>query len=140
MLSPSDLAFDIISRREIEGITISGGEPFLQAGPLSEMLSIVRASRPDIDVIVFSGYPVEVLTWEDARRLLENTDVLIDGPFEMDKRTDKGLRGSANQRIHFLTDRLIKHERELESGPRILETFIKGNELITIGIPINNNQ
>ena len=53
LIPSSDLAEDIISRKDIEGITLSGGEPFLQAGPLADMLSKVHEARPELDVIVF---------------------------------------------------------------------------------------
>ena len=135
LIPSSDLAEDIISRKDIEGITLSGGEPFLQAGPLADMLSKVHEARPELDVIVFSGYPAEVLTWDDAKRLLAKTDVLIDGRFELENKTDRGLRGSSNQSIHFLTDRLLPWKDELENGSRILEVFVKEDRRITIGIP-----
>lgn len=138
IIDASALAGDIIAKEGIKGITISGGEPFLQAGSLAGMLTKVHKERPELDVIVFSGYPIEVLTWDDAKRLLAETDVLIDGKFEIENKTEKGLRGSSNQRIHFLTDRLLPWKDELENGSRILEVFVKEDRQITIGIPTDD--
>ena len=50
-VSVEDLAADILSVSDIEGITISGGEPFLQQEALCELIALVRRKR-DIGVIV----------------------------------------------------------------------------------------
>lgn len=129
------LADDIVKNAKISGITISGGEPFLQAASLSKLLQLVKQKRPELNVIVFTGFYKDDLKWSDAVGLLEQTDVLIDGPFCQEQISDKGLRGSLNQKIHFLTDALKCCQEELENAPRKLEVYIEENELITIGIP-----
>ena len=53
------LAWEIITSNA-DGITVSGGEPFLQAEALAEMLRIVRGKR-DMGVIVYTGYTLEEL-------------------------------------------------------------------------------
>ena len=82
-----------------DGITFSGGEPFLYAKELLPLAKAVHALGKD--VWSFSGWTYEeLMEREDARQLLENIDILVDGPFELDKR-DLGLmfRGSWNQRV-----------------------------------------
>lgn len=133
------LASDIIAKRNMSGITISGGEPFLQAASLARLLYLVKQQRPEMNVIVFTGYLKEELNWNDAQQLLAATDVLIDGPFCMDKATDKGLRGSTNQRIHFLTDILTAYRDELENASRKQEVYVDSDKIVSIGIPNNNN-
>lgn len=126
---------DIVKNTKISGITISGGEPFLQAASLSKLLQLVKLHRPELNVIVFTGYTKDELKWNDAEALLEQTDVLIDGPFCQEQIANKGLRGSLNQKIHFLTDALKGSQEELENAPRKMELHVEENELITIGIP-----
>ncbi|MCI8553353.1 MAG: anaerobic ribonucleoside-triphosphate reductase activating protein [Clostridiales bacterium] len=86
----------------LAGITLSGGEPFLQARPLAELAAQVRQTGKN--VIVYTGYTIEYLLAHleehDAwRALLTETDILIDGPFlEKEKSLMLRFRGSRNQR------------------------------------------
>ena len=79
------------------GITISGGDPLMQAAPLAEFLQQVRTKYPKFDVWVYTGY-----TFEEIKDLpvLKYIDVLVDGAYDQDKRDlSLAFRGSANQRI-----------------------------------------
>lgn len=100
---------------ELEGITLTGGEPLEQA---AGVLSLVRAVRQttSLSVILFSGYRKEEIEAQPlGPDVLAHVDVLVDGPYESSKHLGSGLRGSSNQRLVFLTDRYTK--RELESLP-----------------------
>ena len=132
------LAEDIVSRTDITGLTISGGEPFLQYQSLLELLQIVKQKRPDIDVLVFTGFTIEKLDWDEAKEILKLIDVLIDGPYVHEMNDGIGLRGSSNQRIHFLTPRLLKFRAQMETGPRKVEVDIQPEYTRTIGIPIKD--
>lgn len=129
------LATDIVNQSHLSGITISGGEPFLQSASLAKLLALVRQQRPEITVIIFTGYLMEELVWDKAKALLQHTDVLIDGPYCQEQKTNRGLRGSLNQRIIFLTDALADSREELEKAPRKQEMYVRKNEIVTIGIP-----
>ena len=97
----------------LQGITLSGGEPFEQAAGLLPLAQAVR--RRGKDVVAFSGYTFEALV-EKGRHdpaiteLLSLCCLLIDGRFELSQR-DLSLRfrGSRNQR-------LIDPVRALETG------------------------
>lgn len=130
-----DLAQRIIDNKNIQGITISGGEPFLQATNLTKLLNLVKAQRPDLNVLVYSGYVIEQLDTEKAKSLLSCIDLLIDGPFVERLKTNKGLRGSTNQRLHFLSDSLIEYKEELLNGERNNEVYIKDDSIRIIGLP-----
>lgn len=118
-----------------EGLTISGGEPFLQAKPLAEMIRKLRRIRP-MDTIVFTGCKYEELARdEDAKELLEQTDLLIDGEYLSELDDGKGLRGSTNQRLIFLTDALAEHRDELLHCQRKQEIFDHVYEKHIVGIP-----
>ncbi|MDR2136845.1 MAG: radical SAM protein [Synergistaceae bacterium] len=92
-----------------EGITISGGEPFLQAGALAVLLHKIRAQR-DYGVIIYTGFLYEDLLNRSQKesgisRLLDLTDLLIDGPYEAELDDGKPYRGSSNQRFVRLSER-----------------------------------
>jgi len=85
----------------LQGITISGGEPFLQ--PEAVLYLIKKAKETNLDVIVYSGYYIEELKRFNNKyvdEILITADYLIDGPFEyMKKDLNLLFRGSNNQRI-----------------------------------------
>ncbi len=86
-----------------QGITLSGGEPFAQAGPFALLAAQVKSSGGD--VICYTGYVWEQLkawaeTQEDIAHLLQEVDLLIDGPFILAQQTlTLPFRGSRNQRL-----------------------------------------
>lgn len=129
------MADDIISRPSIEGITISGGEPFLQAEALADLLDIVLAKRPELTVMSFTGYLKEDLSWPEALRLLGYLDLLVDGPYIEELNDNQGLRGSSNQRFHFLTPRLLPWKDELENGNRKVEYHVAQGKVKAFGVP-----
>jgi anaerobic ribonucleoside-triphosphate reductase activating protein len=99
-------------RREIDGVTVTGGEPFEQALAL---LALARGLRERFSpsLLVFSGYKLEEIRCRPlGREILESIDVLIDGRYSGKKRLGRGLRGSENKRIHLLTDRHTMDEIE----------------------------
>lgn len=117
-----------------EGLTISGGEPFLQAEALAELIRTVRRKR-DLGVIVYTGYRYEELLADPAARaLLEETDLLIDGPYVKELDDGKSLRGSSNQRVIPLTER-YRGELSLYGRPeRPTEAFAHGAEVHYVGV------
>lgn len=101
MVSPEEILERMEKNPLLKGITLSGGEPFCQAEALSYLAEEVH--KRGWDVVCFTGYTLEeLLSMEDPfiRRLLEETDLLVDGPFLQDKRDLSLLfRGSSNQRL-----------------------------------------
>ena len=130
-----DLANQICSCNAIDGITVSGGEPFMQAKTLCELLNRVNEIRPELTVIVFTGNKLEELTNTVSKEFLNNVDLLIDGEYILELNDGIGLRGSSNQRFHYLTDRLLPFQEEIEHGHRRREVYVESKrDLITIGI------
>lgn len=99
-------------RDRIEGITLLGGEPFEQADEVSKIAQYAKGLG--LGVITFTGGTYEVLGESEdkgVRALLESTDLLIDGEFELEKREfTRPLVGSSGQRFIFLTDRYSEEE------------------------------
>lgn len=87
----------------LKGITLSGGDPFAQAKGCAALAKRIHALHKD--VVCFTGYTFErLLDGADDRNgwreLLEQTDLLIDGPFLLAEKTMMlPFRGSKNQRI-----------------------------------------
>jgi anaerobic ribonucleoside-triphosphate reductase activating protein len=102
--SVEDLAAVILATEGIEGVTFTGGEPFAQARALTALAERVRAAG--LSVFVFTGFQLDELTRDEHRALLAVADVMVAGRYVEAERAD-GLawRGSANQRVHFLSDR-----------------------------------
>lgn len=131
----ADLAQAVISAAP-EGLTISGGEPMLQAAALAELCKMVRDALPSINIIVFTGRLLSELTSAEQKDFLSQIDLLVDGEYVDELNDGKGLRGSSNQQLHFLTPALRPYEQELLSGPRRREIHLLNDyEILTIGIP-----
>lgn len=97
----------ITAQPHLDGITFSGGEPFLWAEELAEIGKAARSRG--LTVMTYTGYTYEHLL-ERAKSdpavhaLLSCTNYLVDGPFILAER-DLSLkyRGSRNQRILDIT-------------------------------------
>ena len=96
----------LLDKPYIRGLSLLGGEPFEpqnQAAVL-ELVRTVRERLPGKDIWCYTGYLFEDLmagrVGEYSRELLGELDILVDGPFVLEKK-DLGLRfrGSSNQRI-----------------------------------------
>ena len=135
IISTDSIAERIILNKNIYGITVSGGEPFLQASRLEYIVNKVLLERPELTIVVFTGYKIEDLVWLEAKELLAKIDVLIDGQYIEKKNDNKALRGSNNQRIHFLTNRLLNEKYYFFERQRGIEIQVKNGYLDIIGIP-----
>ena len=99
-------------RRPLEGITFSGGEPFAQANALAVLAKEIQALG--LNVAVFTGYNypwvarmAETPPGADMADLLAAADLLVAGPYRKGEHLDDGgLRGSANQKLVVLSDRI----------------------------------
>jgi anaerobic ribonucleoside-triphosphate reductase activating protein len=87
------------------GITLSGGEPFLQAEALSEVAAYAKTLG--LSIWAFTGFLYEELAagTPAQQALLKQIDVLIDGPFVLNQRSlELRFKGSTNQRTLKLKD------------------------------------
>lgn len=124
------------TRDGIEGLTLLGGEPLAHA---AGALGLARGARSlGLSVMVFSGYTLEEIhTHPDpaSRELLAWTDLLVDGPYRSDlSEPRRRWIGSANQRIHFLSER-YRADDPCWQRPNTLEVRLRGAELTVNGFP-----
>lgn len=114
----------------IEGVTISGGEPLEQAGAVSEFLRLIK-SKSRLSVLLFTGFTWEEIQdspsflqgelgraastrlngdqpvggFNERAAWLKDVDVLIAGRYDSTRRLARGLIGSTNKTVHFLSHR-----------------------------------
>lgn len=123
-------------KNNIEGITLLGGEPILQAQGLSEIAEWSR--KNGLSVILFTGYLFEELKNMKnsyVQHLLKYTDILIDGPFENEMHdTKRAWVGSKNQRVIYLSD-FYKKGIEYEIDERQMEILVSNGEIYLNGWP-----
>ncbi len=117
---------------QIDGCSVSGGEPTEQAEDVEMLLREVK--KLGLSTVVFTGRTLKSLqdnpTYQD---MLKYTDLLIDGPFILAQQ-DSTLqwRGSKNQRLHLLSDRWTREEIE-QSQPNG-EIVISKNQVLFNGV------
>ena len=91
----------------IEGITLLGGEPVLQAPGLSELAQFSHSIG--LSVMLFTGYKLEELKesqFNGIDKLLRYADIVVDGEFESDIiEKNRNWVGSENQNFHYISDR-----------------------------------
>ncbi len=93
-IDTDDLLKEIKEDPLLDGVTFSGGEPFLQEKPLADLADKVHLLG--LNVWCYTGFLYEQI--KDSE-LIKRIDVLVDGPYVQEQRTLAGFRGSANQRI-----------------------------------------
>ena len=103
VMATGEIIREMLSNPLTDGLTLTGGEPFLQA---EECVEIAAAARENgLNVWVYSGFTLEELLNEESsrpavRKLLELASVLVDGCFILEQRTlSLKWRGSRNQRV-----------------------------------------
>lgn len=127
-VSLEELAEGLTKNPLIEGLTLSGGEPFAQAAQCAQLAKIAHSLG--MTVWTYTGYLFETLRDRgdpDWDALLRQTDVLVDGPFlQKEKSYDVRFRGSRNQR-------LIQVPASLSRGEAVL--WEEGDPLAKFTVP-----
>lgn len=120
-LVETDLLFrEIIKDPLLDGVTYSGGEPFCQCKPLTELADKIKSFDGfPLNIISYTGYTYEYLvSHADAENgymeLLKRLDYLVDGPFVLSKRSlELKFMGSSNQRF-------IDVQKSLQQGSAVV--------------------
>ncbi len=124
----------IVRRYQVDGFTVTGGDPMEQADEMSCLLERVRSISED--VMLYTGYCLEELTSESQKKLLDRTAVLIDGKYEKHLNNHTFLRGSSNQRIHILKPEYReKYMDYISRSTNEMQNFIINHQVVSVGIP-----
>lgn len=110
----TDEIMAVILADPFANVTFSGGDPMYQAEGFTELAYAIH-ERSNKTIWCFTGFTFEALLAQPAQlKLLEQIDVLVDGPFiEKLKNPDLLYRGSSNQR-------LIDVKKSLKQGKVVL--------------------
>jgi anaerobic ribonucleoside-triphosphate reductase activating protein len=134
VISVSKIHKLIVSTSGIEGVTYSGGEPFEQAKPLYHLSALLK--KKGLSIMSYSGYTYdELLRRKDryAKKLLGMLDILIDGRFEADNAAPLLWRGSANQKVHFLTAKYKDYEKMINRENTDMEISVSNKDISFTG-------
>ena len=131
------------TRGALDGVTISGGEPFDQPEALSTLLTGLDEWRAadgiDFDILCYSGYRLATLK-SRHRGVLERLDAIIPEPYVESLPLTHLWRGSANQQLFLLSDRGREAYRDYLDAPadalgKRIQVAVTGNRVWYIGIP-----
>ena len=92
------IAEDVRKHRMVDGITLSGGDPFYQQDECVKLLKLL----PEYNVWIYTGFDYEEIADTELAKM---ADVIVDGPFIEELRCDGKMYGSSNQRIIRLDKR-----------------------------------
>lgn len=127
----ADIVAQLAATPNIEGLSLSGGEPLQQADAAAELLAAAHALG--LSTLAFSGYTLdEIRELPGGPAVLAQLDVLVDGRYVAGDRLATGLRGSANQRIHLLTNRYRLDE--VEATPVAEIRISKAGDVVLTGV------
>ena len=133
-----ELVENILSTDSIEGITVSGGEPFCQSKALFELLKAIKA-KSDLGVIIYTGYYLDELKdmnlTEVDEIITSLADLIVDGPYIEALNDNKSMRGSANQNFHFITSRYQEQADTFGVLGRKVAIQVRENKVDLVGIP-----
>ncbi len=133
-----------VSESDLDGITISGGEPFDQPRALAALLDGLHLWRTrlnsDMDILCYSGYPLTTLKVKHAD-IINKLDALIPEPYIEQQPTNQIWRGSDNQSLQLLTERaqnkyaaFLSNDTTKPANKQI-QVMLDGKQVWYIGIP-----
>lgn len=139
-ISPASVIEAIIkiTHNDPFGVTITGGEPFVQYEELCAMTKMLLELTDDI--LVYTGYTFEQLKESNNSYIfdiLNSIAVIIDGKYVEDKNSVQPLIGSSNQKIHFLKPsfKSVYQKYILNmQGESLIQNFASNNSVISVGI------
>jgi anaerobic ribonucleoside-triphosphate reductase activating protein len=90
---PELIAADYMTRKHLDGITLSGGDPFYQQEACLELLRLL----PGVNVWIYTGFEYNIICDTELAKM---ADVLVTGPYVEALRCEGKMYGSSNQEIH----------------------------------------
>lgn len=130
----TDIVVAAADEHGLNGLTVSGGEPFQQPTALRRLVLDVRRRWPGVDVLAYSGYPMRFLERHHGA-ILADLDAVISEPFRSDAPTDAPWRGSANQRLVVMSTRARDVYDDVDGRPSRLQVGVDEGGLHVLGIP-----
>ena len=116
-----------------DGLTLSGGEPVLQAAAVQVLIARFRDAWPAADVLLYTSLSLPAMR-RRAPALAEACDAVFTGPY-CRVLPAKPLRGRSNQPLHLLTALARARYYAVDSWPMRSQMRLLDGSMITIGIP-----
>jgi anaerobic ribonucleoside-triphosphate reductase activating protein len=91
-MRPEQVATDFHKRRLLDGITLSGGDPFFQQDACVELLRLL----PGVNVWIYTGFEYEDIFDTELAKM---ADVIVTGKFVKELACEGKMYGSSNQKI-----------------------------------------
>ena len=135
LYSVDTIAEWIVSDKETEGVTFSGGEPCAHAEGLAVLAEMIQ--RAGKSVVLFTGYTKQALLNSGhpfQKKLMQNTDLIIAGPYKQDMPGKHLLLSSANQELVYTSPRYRGYEFG-RPGRRVEYVIKKDGEVSVTGLP-----
>lgn len=122
----------------VDGVTISGGEPFDQFEALLAIVVQLR-EKTKVDILVYTGYGIEDIT-DQLQQIKPYIDVLISDPFQRQSSQTLRLRGSDNQRLHCFTsqatEKFAYYQQAVTTEDKVLDVMFDAEGVVWFaGIP-----
>ena len=119
----------ICSQNSVDGFTLTGGDPLYQFKDFRLLVDYL--SYISEDILVYTGYTLAELQGKN----LDHVAVLIDGEYIEERNNGAILRGSDNQQIHILNERLRdKYEHYLSTATNQIQNFATVDGYVSVGI------
>ena len=123
---------------DIDGITITGGDPFEQEYELLELLFSLRSFNFKKGIIVYTGFTIDEINENPIRRkCLDYLDILIDGRYVEEKKISSGLKGSSNQNVFYFSDKVKEEEINIDQE---IEIGFSEDTVFLTGFPVNDKK
>ena len=132
ILSPLEI-FEYIKELDIDGVTITGGDPFEQEEDLLLLLKLLDTLSLSKGVIVFSGFTYDEIRENKIREeCCDYIDVLIDGRYEEENRVTDSFKGSSNQNIIYFSSKIKEEELIMDQE---VEICLRDDIISVTGFP-----
>lgn len=89
---PEEIVADFKKRKFLDGITLSGGDPFFQQDSCVELLKLL----PNVNVWVYTGFEYDEICNTELAKM---ADVIVTGKFVQELACEGKMYGSSNQKI-----------------------------------------
>lgn len=128
---------EILTKEKLEGITLTGGEPFEQASVCAHLLKAVKTAG--YSTVVFTGYDLEELQAPPTDALLAEADILIAGRFKGITEGTVTWYSNPNKQVHYLSQRYTRQLVETHQVESDV-TVVDGNlDVAVTGFPTKDD-
>lgn len=135
----ADRLASVIGSDGLDGVTISGGEPFEQPEALFGLLEAVRARTAgtgrEVDLLCYSGLSERRLR-RQFPAVLDQLDALIPEPFTETQESGHAWWGSGNQRLVALSPLGRARYAEVPAaGDAVMQVAVEDGRVWLVGVP-----